>query len=279
MSEPNSPFPSIPPPPGPPSFGTPSLPVPPPSNGPRPFPASSAPYGGTGPGPAGPSGFGPSGFGPGGFGNRPTRSGLAVAALVLGLITVLLFWTVVVPVLAVVFGLIAARSIKASRGQLTGLKMARAGWILGVVGLLGFAAVVVAVVVSERDDDDIALDDLEIGACYDLPATDEVLELSSLDAVPCDEPHRGELFHQYDMNPDRDRTYPGQSGAFDEAGEVCTGEAWTDYVGLEYQQSVFEVYVVIPDDLSWKLSRGEASCFVVDAGDGLLTEVAAGSER
>jgi hypothetical protein len=274
MSEPDSPFPSIPPPP---SYGAPATPVPPPPQpgfGPRPFPPSGPAFGGTGPG--GPAGFG--GFGPGGSGGPSTRSGLAVAALVLGLLTLVLFWTLVVPVLAVVFGFVAASRIKHSGGMVTGAKMARAGWILGILGILGFVAIVIVAVASD-DNSDVALDELDIGSCYDLPQSDDVLELTTLDEVPCDEPHRSELIHQYDMNPDRDRSYPGQDGAFTEAAKVCTGEVWTDYVGLEYDQSVYEVYVVIPVELNWKLNRGEASCFVVDADDGLLTDVVAGSGR
>ena len=268
MSEPNNPFPSPPPPPS--GMGSsPFPPAPPPGSdpfAPRPFPTQ-------------PTAPGMYGVGPSGPGTTPARSGMAVAALVLGLLSLVLFFTLIVPVLALIFGLISASSIKKSAGRVTGLKMARAGWILGVLGVAGFIAIIVAVAVDESNDTDVSLDELEVGSCYDLPQSDEILELSSLDEVPCADPHRGELFHEYEMNPDRDREYPGQDALFEELGTECTGEVWTDYVGLEYAQSEFEVYLVIPVELNWRLARGGASCFIVDANDGELTGSAQDSGR
>ena len=69
---------------------------------------------------------------------RPKGAGMAIAALVLGILAVLLCWTVVGGVLlgliAVVLGAIAAR--RAKRGISTGRGMAISGIVLGVIGLL-----------------------------------------------------------------------------------------------------------------------------------------------
>ncbi|NUR05425.1 MAG: DUF4190 domain-containing protein [Nocardioidaceae bacterium] len=76
---------------------------------------------------------------------QPTKgSGLAVAALVLGIIAVVFFWTVLGGILfgllALILGIVA--SGRAKRGQARGRGMAIIGAILGVLGLLGSIAVI-----------------------------------------------------------------------------------------------------------------------------------------
>ena len=69
-------------------------------------------------------------------------NGLAVASLVLGIVG----WTVCIgSILAVVFGFVARTQIQDSRGAQSGEGMAKAGIILGFVGI---ALVITLVVVS-----------------------------------------------------------------------------------------------------------------------------------
>ncbi|MGW0183203.1 DUF4190 domain-containing protein [Nocardia sp. NPDC003345] len=97
------------------------------------------PYPGQGPGP-----------GPGGqpqyWQESPKRKGMAIAALVLGILAVLTFWTIVGGILfgliAVILGVIAM--VKSSRGTGGGGVMAVIGLILGILGIIG--VIVVAVV-------------------------------------------------------------------------------------------------------------------------------------
>jgi lysylphosphatidylglycerol synthetase-like protein (DUF2156 family) len=69
---------------------------------------------------------------------RPLGSGMAVAALVLGILAVVFCWTVIGGVLfglvAIVLGVVASR--RARRGAAAGRGMAIAGIVLGVIGLL-----------------------------------------------------------------------------------------------------------------------------------------------
>src|SRR5690606_32356942 len=69
----------------------------------------------------------------------PKRTGLAVAALVLGIVALLSFWTVVggylFGALGVIFGLIAA--IKARKGTAGGFGMSITGIVLSVLALIG----------------------------------------------------------------------------------------------------------------------------------------------
>ena len=74
------------------------------------------------------------------------RNGFGVAALVLGILAAVLFWTVfaglVLGLLAVVFGILGYR--RKSRGEATNGGMALAGAILGGLGLAVSAVILVA---------------------------------------------------------------------------------------------------------------------------------------
>jgi hypothetical protein len=91
-----------------------------------------------------PAGYG-YGYAPG---YAPVRTnGLAVASLVLGIVG----WALcgVGSILAIVLGLVARNQIRASGGQEAGDGMAKAGVILGCIGLVLLVAyVVVAVIVT-----------------------------------------------------------------------------------------------------------------------------------
>ncbi|MGW5386615.1 DUF4190 domain-containing protein [Nocardia sp. NPDC003963] len=88
--------------------------------------------------------------GPGGqpeyWQESPKRKGMAIAALVLGILGILSFWTIVGGILfgliAVILGLIAL--VKANRGTGGGGIMAAIGLVLGVLSLIG--GIVIAIV-------------------------------------------------------------------------------------------------------------------------------------
>jgi len=184
-----------------------------------------------------------------------------VAALVLGLCCILLFFTLVVPILALVFGILGRRDVRRSEGRLRGAGMALAGIVLGVLGLIGFAAVVVVAI----NDDTTSVADLEVGRCYDLPDREpgEVTTIRSLEEIPCDEPHDGEVFAQGELNPDRDRDYPGAEDAYEEAFDECIAR-FEAYVGLPYEQSVFVVDALVPEEDAWDELRGGYDCFALE---------------
>ncbi|MCX2967422.1 MULTISPECIES: DUF4190 domain-containing protein [Streptomyces] len=100
-------------------------------------------------GPNDPYGGGHGGAGePGGYGGPPRspRNGFGIAALILGIVGVLLFWTavggVLLGLLAVVFGILGWRRSK--RGEATNGGMSIAGLVLGALALIGSIIVIVA---------------------------------------------------------------------------------------------------------------------------------------
>ena len=74
--------------------------------------------------------------------NKENNSSMHVAALVLGIISILssLFWYITLPtgILAIIFGVKSARK--------TGSKMGKAGMITGIVGLSLFAFIYISLI-------------------------------------------------------------------------------------------------------------------------------------
>lgn len=140
-------------PPPPPGSGSP----PPPPSGTFPPPPGGGygppPPGGYGPPPPGgyapPPGSwgGPGGYGPPAPGYGPQQNkGLAVAALVLGIIGVVTFWIFLgglLGIVALVLGIVAIR--KSRKGQAGGQSMAIAGTVLGGVAIVITAIYAIAV--------------------------------------------------------------------------------------------------------------------------------------
>jgi hypothetical protein len=82
-------------------------------------------------------------------------NGLAIAALVLGILAVVLFWTVVggvlLGILALVFGIIGAR--RARGGRAPRRTMSIFGAVLGVLGVIG-SVVIIAIGASILNSDE-----------------------------------------------------------------------------------------------------------------------------
>lgn len=223
----------------------------------------------------GPSG--PGGYGPGGYGGPvvPRRNGLAIAALILGLISIVGFITFVIPALALGLGLAAASKAKRSGGAVGGAGMARAGWILGALGVAGFVTIIVLVATGVIDTDEKSVDDLDIGSCYDLPIESdaETETISKLKEIDCDKPHDGQLVHEGQLNPDGDRPYVDDMQALtNEAGLECIDEPFTDFTGSAFDPAEFSIYVLVPPEETWDLTKGGYSCFLTSVSGDPLTQ-------
>ncbi|HET6857731.1 MAG TPA: DUF4190 domain-containing protein [Streptomyces sp.] len=82
-------------------------------------------------------------------------NGLAIAALVLGILAILLFWTVIggalLGLLAVIFGVLGARKARGGRAQHG--KMSVVGAVLGALGLVA-SIVIIAIGASILNSDE-----------------------------------------------------------------------------------------------------------------------------
>ena len=201
------------------------------------------------------------------------RSGKAVAGFVLGLVSIVLFITLIIPILAIVFGLLGAKEIKGSAGQRTGLAMARIGWILGVLGLVG-GGVLLAFIGNEIAGT-TAVSELKVGQCVDLPG-DGVDEVARLDTQSCDEPHEAEVFSVGDLGDGSD-PYPGADEIDQLIAEQCIPD-FEAYIGTPYGEGDLDVYRIYPLESDWDNYQGY-QCLVFLTSREQLTETVEDSGR
>lgn len=82
------------------------------------------------------------------------KNGMAVAALVLGIISIALFWTgwiaVICGVLAIIFGVVALNKVKADPDLAHTKGKAKGGLIMGIIGAVLGAVIFVLAIIAAR---------------------------------------------------------------------------------------------------------------------------------
>lgn len=104
--------------------------------------------------------------------------------------------------------------------------------------------------------------DLRVGDCLrDLEKVDVVF---SVNAVPCAQPHNGEVFAVFDLAAG---VFPGEPEVSRLSGEGC-GARLTDYVGGPVDGAGLEVFYLHPVEVTWELERGRSvTCIALTAED------------
>jgi hypothetical protein len=177
--------------------------------------------------------------------------------MILGIIGLVLCFIVVPSLLALIFGLVAAGQIKRGAGAVTGRGLARAGWIMGIIGLLAGGAFIVAAASGAFEGGETAVFDLERGDCANFdfnPEAGRIIEVSTVDVVDCDEEHEAEVIEVGELNPDEDRDYPSNDELLEESYAAC---------GREDRTNIFPVF---PDEDGWNDHGGPFVCFEVVGG-------------
>ena len=109
--------------------------------------------------------------------------------------------------------------------------------------------------------------ELKVGDC-----TKEELraEATSIDLVPCTEPHTHEAYFFVDYVGD---AYPGSATLEVFAKQKCDG-AFSDYVGVELAQSNYFFTYLYPSVTTWQSKNDrQIVCFVVSRNEVLMTSV------
>jgi hypothetical protein len=202
--------------------------------------------------------------------------GLATAALVCGIAGLVLFFFVVPSIVALVLGLVAWTKARHAPGPGDGRGRALAGWIMGLIGVLGFLAFAIAAVATDGfDDGTVSIFELHRGQCVDFTDDDSEL-ITELPARDCDEPHDAEVFLVRSMAPSGDE-FPGRSDLDARAEELCSGDAFEEYVGLAYDDSELSVTYVTPSEDSWRMGDRDVVCLATGADGGKLDATVEGS--
>ena len=100
---------------------------------------------------------------------------------------------------------------------------------------------------------------IEIGDCLnDQSVSDEV---TSVPIVECSEPHDSEAFARTDSTSE---SFPGADVLFDELDTFCQGDAFTEFVGVPFSDSVYYTSGYIPTEGSWGNGDRELLCTIFD---------------
>lgn len=129
----------------------------------------------------------------------------------------------------------------------------------------------------------VSVFELQPGDC--LPLTDaeeEAAEVSTVQAVPCGEPHSREVFAVLDYGEeggeDRGGAFPGPDALASFADAACA-DRFADYVGIDYLDSSLFITYLLPNLEGWdKGSDRDVICLVTTTG-ATFTGSAEGSAR
>ena len=105
--------------------------------------------------------------------------------------------------------------------------------------------------------------DLNVGDCFIDSEMEAVLggeEVTEVPLVDCAEPHDSEFFVAHQM-PEGE--FPGVEAISAEASELCEGQAFTDFVGVPWEDSVLLAFPLTPTEASWnQIDDREIICYV-----------------
>ena len=99
---------------------------------------------------------------------------------------------------------------------------------------------------------------LEIGTCFDDPENLEQVE--EVPVVGCEESHDNEVIANVDLTGS---AYPGRDQAENRASRICY-DTFSDYVGISYEESIYDIGWFIPTEESWDVGDREVICFAYD---------------
>jgi hypothetical protein len=91
--------------------------------------------------------------------------------------------------------------------------------------------------------------------------------LTDVTIVDCEDPHHLEVFHVFDLGPDRTEG----DALVAAVSEECLGEAFTAYVGVPEDQSPLELLPLPPTDEQLDRGDTEVVCTVREPGGGTRT--------
>jgi hypothetical protein len=143
--------------------------------------------------------------------------------------------------------------------------LARRLWWLPVLLIV----VLVVFVNGVRRDDDgqisaagrLSVSELRVGDCFD---ADQAGNIAWVEAGPCDDPHRYELYHIGEW-PDADTAFPSDLELEAFVFDTCL-PAFGAYTGRDIEGSGLFFSPIIPDEASWDAGRRVVYCALFDLG-------------
>ena len=100
-----------------------------------------------------------------------------------------------------------------------------------------------------------------VGACFIQHVDEATDRIPGVLVVPCDGPHQLEMFGHGSVPYATDAAYPGDEAVADAADSICL-PLFADYVGLDYDSSVYISWYYAPDATSWTLPDRNVECAI-----------------
>ena len=109
---------------------------------------------------------------------------------------------------------------------------------------------------AASDGEETSVFDLEVGDCFGAATAEQV---DSVVVVDCEQTHVYEVFALVDHEAGDDDAYPGDDEIGQYADDVCRGP-FPDYVGHDYETSVYWITTVTPSAETWADGDREIVC-------------------
>lgn len=96
--------------------------------------------------------------------------------------------------------------------------------------------------------------DLRVGQCFsDWSWFDEGFDrrINITAAVDCSEPHKKEVFHEAEFPAPNGAPFPGETKMTEWSTDLCYG-AFADFVGVDYELSVYEIDFIQPTQATFE---------------------------
>ncbi len=101
---------------------------------------------------------------------------------------------------------------------------------------------------------------IAVGDCFTGTATTS----RDVTPIPCDGPHGSEIYAVLLSPGDASAPYPGQEALLDQVAPICREDAFTDYVGVPWNESRYFTAPLVPSDVTWAEGDRVVACFLYD---------------
>jgi hypothetical protein len=117
---------------------------------------------------------------------------------------------------------------------------------------------------------------LKVGDCFNQPSA-TASSVSNVPIVPCTGAHDAEVYFVFDY-PNAPASYPGDEAVRTAAENGCK-PAFTTWVGLDFDHSIYGFSYLRPTSDSWDAKDRTIDCVIVSSDENPLTGSAKGTKK
>lgn len=99
---------------------------------------------------------------------------------------------------------------------------------------------------------------IEVGDCINGAVADEDGTVAEIPTVDCSIPHEEEVYAVATLDIDE---FPGDTDLADQGSQICL-DGWEDFVGLAYEESVLNYWVLYPTEETFAVGDRQIVCSI-----------------